>query len=99
MTRAEILDKAKEYITKDRNSNYGNPEDNFGIIATFWSSYLRTKMPDKLMSPISTGDVAAMMILVKVARILSSPKHPDHWVDIAGYAGCGGQCMTEKKND
>ena len=35
-------------------------------------------------------DVAVMMILLKIARVASSKKS-DNWVDIAGYAACGGE--------
>ena len=38
----------------------------------------------------SSRDVAAMMILLKIARAATSTKC-DHWVDIAGYAACGGE--------
>jgi hypothetical protein len=32
-----------------------------------------------------------MMALVKVSRISTSPSKLDHWVDLAGYAACGGE--------
>ena len=36
-------------------------------------------------------DVAVMMALLKVARLSNSPNHMDSWVDLAGYAACGGE--------
>ena len=81
--RGDILDTAKEYVTKDRASDHGDMEDNFGMIADFWSTYLDRS--------IATHDVGAMMALLKVARIRSNPKHPDNWVDGAGYMACGGE--------
>ena len=33
MTRSGILDAAKQIVTKDRNARYGEPEDNFSVIA------------------------------------------------------------------
>lgn len=86
MTRSEILDKAKEYVNKDRNSTYGNPEDNFGDIARLWSAY-----KDADFTP---QDVAIMSALVKVARLKKTPTHEDSWVDLAGYAACGGSIAT-----
>jgi hypothetical protein len=94
MTRAEILDAAKECVLKDRNATHGNPEDNFKTIAGFWTDYLRDRYKPALLTPVTLVDVAAMMTLVKVSRLISSPKHADHWVDIAGYAACGGEIAT-----
>jgi len=34
------------------------------------------------------------MNLLKLARIKTSPEHADHWIDIAGYAACGGEVAT-----
>lgn len=85
--RAEILTDAITYVSKDRNATHGNPEDNFGLIADYWTTYLRGREGQ----PIDAKDVAVMCILIKVARIRSSPQHRDNWVDIAGYAGCGGE--------
>ena len=38
--------------------------------------------------------VAAMMILLKTARISSGTAVSDNWIDIAGYAACGGEIQT-----
>ena len=86
--RKEILDEAIRITSADRNKDYGDPEDNFRMIADLWSTYL-----DNVR--IEPHDVAAMMILMKVARITTSPSKPDHWVDVAGYAGCGGRIVVD----
>lgn len=90
MTRSDILDEAKKTICQDRNNQYGEPEDNFKVIANFWSEYLDTE--------ITATDVANMMILFKVARNKANSKG-DNWVDICGYAACGGEIdeVTEIK--
>jgi hypothetical protein len=81
--REEILEQATAAVVVDRSNDYGRPEANFGRIAEFWSTYLGIK--------IHEHDVAAMMVLLKVSRITTSPGLFDHWVDIAGYAACGGE--------
>lgn len=86
-TREDLLTEALGYVTRDRNSAYGNPEDNFGNIAGLWREYLRGKDIEDL----NAADVAAMMILMKVARLKYNPAHRDSWVDTAGYAACGGE--------
>ena len=44
-----------------------------------------------LTDVLDSVDVAAMMVLLKVARINPEEPHPDNWIDIAGYAACGGE--------
>ena len=84
-TRDEILEKAKQCVCGDRDLQYGSPEESFSRISKYWSDYL-----DKDISP---KDVAIMMILFKVAREEHSSKL-DNWVDICGYAACGGEIVT-----
>jgi hypothetical protein len=89
--RGEAMDTAKGYITKDRQQTHGKPEDTFGDIAGYWSTYLGMK--------IMPHDVAALMALLKIARIGSNPFHEDNWVDGAGYMGCGVELATEMSDD
>lgn len=83
--RADILDTAKGYVLKDRNSTYGSPEDNFRRIAILWEAYDQIRQP----GPETSIDVSIKMILMKVARLAHNPTHKDSWVDTAGYAACG----------
>jgi hypothetical protein len=87
MNRSDILDAAKEYITKDRNATHGDAERNFGLIATYWSAHLDAN--------ITAHDVAVMMTLLKLARIKSNHANPDNWVDGCGYMACGGELAME----
>lgn len=91
MTRAEMLERAKQIVCNDRNKQYGEPEDNFAVIAELWESYLGVK--------IGAIDVANMMILFKMARIVTVI-HPslDSYIDIAGYAACAAE-MVEVENE
>ena len=83
MTRTEILEAANKCVCGDREHDYGSPESNFGRIAEFWSDYLGYPILDK--------DVAAMLALLKIARIASGHEKADNWIDLAGYAACGGE--------
>lgn len=76
-TRAAILDAAKKIVTGDREKQYGKPEDNFAVIAEFWTTYIG--------HPISSEDVAILMALLKIARIRSGNYKADSFVDGAGY--------------
>lgn len=81
MNRAETLEAAKKCVCGDREQDYGNPEDNFALIAALWSAYLGID--------ISPLDVPNMLIHVKQARSKSGHAKDDNWIDIAGYAACG----------
>lgn len=92
--RAGVLDEARQLTSKDRNSTYGEPEDNFGEIAASWRAYLKGKK----IKHLDASDVALMMVLMKVARLKHNPGHRDSWVDAAGYAACGAQCALTPKS-
>lgn len=92
MLRRELLEKAIEITEGARQQHYGSPEDNFKNIAEFWQLYLSQRFEDTDEPEIKTTDVAIMMLLMKVARLVNDPHHDDSWLDIAGYAACGSQC-------
>lgn len=81
--RKDILDKAASCVLKYRAATHGDLEDSFAHTANLWGAHLGVK--------ITSTDVAVMMALLKVARIKSTPAHKDNWVDLAGYAACGGE--------
>ncbi len=81
--RKTILETAKRYVCNDRNNQYGAPEDSFKAIADLWAGYLGTE--------ISAKDVAAMMVLFKMARVRTGAGKADNWIDAAGYCACGGE--------
>ena len=90
MTRKECLDAAAGCVLKDRQNQYGGPENNFERIAQMWNGYLGT-------NSIKPWDVAAMMGMLKMARARFNPKYADNWVDMAGYAACGIECATAQE--
>lgn len=87
MDRKEILDTAAAAVLVNRAAVYSPPEQSFGQIAALWSAYMGAEY-----TPI---DVAIFMALVKVARIKAMNGHEDSWVDLAGYAACGGEIATK----
>lgn len=96
--REQILQTALEATLKDRNSTHGNPEDNFATIAMLWNVYLEARFNDKPVR-MEAYDVAVLNILQKISRVTTSPKHMDHWTDIAGYAACGAQCVAIREEE
>lgn len=92
MTREEILAAAKQCVCGDRDQDYGSPETSFNTIAALWEPYIREKCvrPDAAVC-ITGADVGAMMALFKIARIATGHGKADNWIDLAGYAACGGE--------
>lgn len=84
MNRQETLNNAMAIVHGKRETEYGSPEDSFGTIAQLWGAYLGHE--------IVSHDVAALMVLLKVARLRNDPLHEDSWIDVAGYAACGAEC-------
>ena len=92
MTREEILAAAKQCVCGDRDQDYGRPETSFNTIAALWEPYIREKCVGTDGDVCITGaDVGAMMRLFKVARIATGHGKADNWIDLAGYAACGGE--------
>jgi hypothetical protein len=83
--REKLLRKAAQIVEGQRDEQYGSPEDSFNAVAVHWNRYL-----ESANEPLQAGDVAVMMILLKIARLETGGlKQTDTWLDIAGYAACG----------
>ena len=96
MTREEALNAARQCVCTDRESMYGNPENNFALIAAFWNDYLEARYPEIEYSyVIEAEDVAVMMALLKIARIATGKPKVDNWVDLIGYAACGAEIQEK----
>ena len=83
-----VLKEANAIIYGDREKTYGHPAKNLQAIATMWDVYINNTNSDT----ITAKDVAAMMMLVKVARFANDPTHRDNLIDICGYAALIERC-------
>jgi hypothetical protein len=89
MSDMNVLKEANAVIYGDREKTYGHPSKNLKTIAVMWNAYLNAKMGG---DDINAKDVAALMMLVKVARFANDPSHRDNLVDICGYAALVERC-------
>ena len=87
-SRSDILDMASECITRDRAATHGDMEENFSTIAAYWSIHLGVE--------VTAADCAIMCGQIKLARLKSNTSHADNWVDLVGYAACGGELAAER---
>lgn len=91
----ESLDLAKRVITKERQSAYGNPEDSFQLIASYWNTYLAAAHGDTPRE-LTLLDIAHMMILLKMGRVLGQAPSRDSYIDIQGYAAIAADRLFEQ---
>lgn len=96
MTRSECLKAAESAVNGERDEKYGKPESNFGTIAILWTTYFDRVSKGRPYKIFESCDVAAMLALVKIARLSQTPDHADSWVDLAGYAACGAEVSDDK---
>ena len=87
-TSEEKSFKAKDLLTNaadiidERGFEYGHPAVNIKRIAELWSSYFQRE--------IDPLDVCIAMALVKVSRIIETPKR-DSFIDLIAYAALAGE--------
>jgi len=87
--RGEVLDEAKRLTTGDRNVTYGPPDADFARTA----GMLNALFGHILKEPLTPQDVAKIVICIKLSRSVWNEKL-DNYVDIAGYAACGWECVS-----
>lgn len=88
-TRKSILHDAEKCVCGQRQLDYGTPEDNFATIARMWEAYRGVAF--------DSVDVAMMMALLKIARVSGGGGSEDSFVDLAGYAACGGEIWANRE--
>jgi len=89
--KVSVLEEAQNIIYGDREKTYGHPAKNLKTIANMWNAYMNN-MDDAGTYKVTAKDVAAMMMLVKVARFANDPSHRDNLIDVCGYAALIERC-------
>lgn len=87
--REGILNDAIKAVCTDRNAQYGEPEDNFKIIAELWNNYLRYAKSS--VTQLDAYDVGMLMTLLKIGRAMTGTLKMDTFIDAAGYIACAGE--------
>lgn len=88
-----VLHAAEVCVCGQREEDYGTPEDSFRVIGELWETYIKEKCVGDPAAEVCIvpEDVAA---LLKIARIATGHGKSDNWVDLAGYAACGGELQS-----
>jgi hypothetical protein len=96
MISEDMLRHAADIVSGERAKDYGDVSQNHQRIADLWNYWL---FGDD--GQIEAYDVAIMMILMKVSRLMHTRGHSDSHVDIAGYAAIAEEISRtmEKTNE
>ena len=89
INKEEILKKAEELVTGDRNKTHGDAFQNHAEIAEFWNIFLDDKL--KPFTAITSDEVAAMMALLKISRSQRGKANVDDYVDASAYMAIAGE--------
>ncbi len=88
MNSSEIIEKAGELVSGDRENQHGDKFKNHQNIARLWGAYLNTTF--------SPEQIALMMVLLKIARTKTGTYNPDDYVDGVGYMAIAGELAEWK---
>lgn len=99
MKSVELLQEAAKIVGGQRAKDYGPKLQNHQRIASLWNMWLSNVKAGTTVDEwvIDAYDVAMMMAMVKIARLMHSPGHADSHLDIAGYAAIGKEIWDEQE--
>jgi hypothetical protein len=86
MDTEQFLGHANDLVNR-RRAEYGQPVDLFERVAVPWSQVLGTN--------VTPAQVIVCLVDLKVARLVRDPRHLDRITDIAGYAGCLAEVLSD----
>ena len=86
MRAEQLLEQATSIVARRRRT-YGQPTDFFEHVARRWSLVLGVK--------VTPAQAILCLIDLKVARLTHDPGHLDSIIDIAGYAGCLAELLSD----
>ena len=85
---SEILLRASNLVSRDRENDHGDKVINHLNIAKLWTAYLDIE--------IKPEDVALMMSLLKIARTKLGRFNIDDFEDGSAYISIAGEIITRK---
>ena len=93
-------------VGAQRQQTYGSPFPNMAATAMLVDAYTKARLrygtkdtPDDPVQIVRPEDEAALMILLKLGRVITGEPHRDNWLDIAGYAQVGAECQGVNDED
>ena len=93
MVDKNIIEKAADLITKDRQKDYGNIDDNYKKFAAFLNIFLQD------ITTIKPSDAALIMVLLKISRMKTNTYNEDTFADAVGYLGIASALRKKELGD
>ena len=89
--RIDLLKRAIEYTDGDRRTDYGSPIENHERTAMIFNAITGKRL--------SAKDIVMVQVATKLARMASSPKKEDHYIDAMAYIGIAYECEEDVRRD
>ena len=86
MNAEQLLGHAADLVNRRRRA-YGEPAVLFEHVPVRWSQVLGTT--------VTPAQVLVCLVDLKVARLIHDPRHFDSITDVAGYAGCMAEVLSD----
>jgi hypothetical protein len=87
MRAEQLLEQAASVVAR-RRGTYGQPCNLFEHVARRWSLVLGVK--------VTPAQAMLCLIDLKIARLAHDPQHLDSITDIAGYAACLAEVLSDE---
>jgi hypothetical protein len=99
MKAQDVLEEAAEIVGGQRATDYGPKLLNHQRIAALWNLWLSNTKAGATVDDwtVDAYDVAMMMMMVKIARLMNSPGHGDSHLDIAGYSAIAKEIWDQQE--
>jgi len=85
-----VIEEALELVNGSRQESYGDPSEQYGKLAEFWSVILSVE--------VTAENVVHCLLAMKLCREINKPGR-DNRVDLAGYAEVLDQIVNKKLKD
>tara|TARA_R100000808_G_scaffold5954_1_gene17915 strand:- start:495 stop:776 length:282 start_codon:yes stop_codon:yes gene_type:complete len=93
MDHKELIHKAADLITNDRQKDYGDIDDNYKKFAAFLNIFFED------LEKVKPSDAALIMVLLKISRIKPNTFNEDTFADAIGYLGIASALRKKELGD
>lgn len=93
MVDKNIIEKAADLITKDRQKDYGDIDDNYKKFAAFLNIFFED------LEKVKPSDAALIMVLLKISRMKANTYNEDTFADAIGYLGIASALRKKELGD
>ena len=93
MDQKQIINKAADLITRDRQKDYGDIDTNYKKFAAFLNIFFDD------VEKVKPSDAALLMVLLKISRMKQGIFNEDTFSDAIGYLGIAAALRKKELGD